>query len=342
MDARLTSEQEALRDAVAAIVRDHAATTVASLGDADRTTRLRRHVEEAGLLELRCGDEGVPLETSVEATIVAEQLALGAAEVGFVGPTLAADLLRRAGVRPCKESLTVALDRSLGCLATPDGSHNAIAIDASGATHALVLLTTREGHGLAVLPVAATQLTVDLTRPVGVLHGVEAMVSLAAPGSLDDADLVAWRAFAHGLLAADLLGSLAAAHAAAVQYATAREQYGRPVASFQAVQHLLADSLVWLEGAKSAAYCAAWAADAEELHLAREVALVAKIYCAIAARSACEIAIQVHGGIGNTWDCMVHVHLRRALASIEMLGDDGALLEEIADLRQGVVHELSR
>ena len=99
---------------------------------------------------------------------------------------------------------------------------------------------------------------------------------------------------------------------------------------------------MWLEGARSAAYYAAWAADAEELGPAREAALVAKTYCAVAARSVCEIAIQVHGGVGNTWECMAHVHLRRVLSSTHVLGDDSMLLEQIAELRQGALGGLSR
>jgi alkylation response protein AidB-like acyl-CoA dehydrogenase len=340
VDARLTSEQEALRDAAAAIVRDHAARTVRSLGDADRAARLLRHVEEAGLFELRAGQPGTPPGTSVETALVAEQLALGAAEVPFVGPTLAADLLRRAGVPLAGQRFTVALDATFARLATPGVAERAVAIDAADATHALLLIAGSGGHGLAASPIAGKDVTVDLTRPVGAIQPTADLLSLAPLGALTDDDLDGWRAFGQAVLAADLLGSLGAAHAMAVGYAKEREQYGRPVAAFQAMQHLLADSLVWFEGARSAAHYAAWAVDAEEPGAAREAALVAKTYCSIAARSACEIAIQVHGGIGNTWDCMAHVHLRRVLSSTQVLGDDGALLEEIAGLRQGEFHGL--
>ena len=66
---------------------------------------------------------------------------------------------------------------------------------------------------------------------------------------------------------------------------------------------------------------------------ALEAGAVAKAYCARAARTVCETAIQVHGGIGNTWECFVHVHLRRALLSSALLGDEGHHLRALARRR---------
>ena len=74
---------------------------------------------------------------------------------------------------------------------------------------------------------------------------------------------------------------------------------------------------------------------------ARAAGRVAKAYCARAARTVCETAVQVHGGIGNTWDCMVHVHLRRALLSSQWFGDDGEMLRQLARTRLGEPHGLS-
>jgi alkylation response protein AidB-like acyl-CoA dehydrogenase len=67
---------------------------------------------------------------------------------------------------------------------------------------------------------------------------------------------------------------------------------------------------------------------------------VAKAYCARAARDVCETAIQVHGGIGNTWECLVHVYLRRALLSAQWFGDDGVQLRELQRERLGVTDGL--
>ena len=119
----------------------------------------------------------------------------------------------------------------------------------------------------------------------------------------------------------------------AVGYASARRQFGRAVGSFQAVQHLLADAHVQLEGARSVARHAAWAADALAPADALAAAAAAKAYCARAARTVCETGIQVHGGIGNTWECPAHVHLRRALVSAALLGGAGACLQRVLDHR---------
>ena len=97
-------------------------------------------------------------------------------------------------------------------------------------------------------------------------------------------------------------------------YAKERQQYGVAIGSFQAVQHLLAEARVLVEGASSVAQYAAWAVDALPPEDAWEAGAVAKAYSAGAARTVCETAIQVHGGIGNTWECFVHVYLRRAHA----------------------------
>ena len=107
------------------------------------------------------------------------------------------------------------------------------------------------------------------------------------------------------------------------EYAKERQQYGVAIGSFQAVQHLLAEAQVLVEGSISVAQYAAWAVDALPVADALEAGSIAKAYCADAARTVCETAIQVHGGIGNTWECFVHVYLRRALLSSALLGDEG-------------------
>jgi alkylation response protein AidB-like acyl-CoA dehydrogenase len=122
-----------------------------------------------------------------------------------------------------------------------------------------------------------------------------------------------------------------------VAYASERRQYGVPVGSFQAVQHLLAEARCLMEGSLSVALHASWAIDNLAPEDARAAGRVAKAYCARAARTVCETAVQVHGGIGNTWECMVHVYLRRALLSSQWFGDDGEQLHRLQDERLGVV-----
>jgi alkylation response protein AidB-like acyl-CoA dehydrogenase len=117
----------------------------------------------------------------------------------------------------------------------------------------------------------------------------------------------------------------------ATEYAGVRQQYGSLIGSFQAVQHLLADAFVAMEGSRSVALHAAWAVDALPADEALAAASVAKAYCARSARAVCETSIQVHGGIGNTWECLAHVFLRRALLSADLLGGAGASLDRVLD-----------
>ena len=90
-----------------------------------------------------------------------------------------------------------------------------------------------------------------------------------------------------------------------------------------------------MEGSRSVTLHAAWAVDALPADDALAAAALAKAYCARAARTVCETAIQVHGGIGNTWECLAHVFLRRALLSSDLLGGVGPSLARVL-AHQGV------
>jgi alkylation response protein AidB-like acyl-CoA dehydrogenase len=135
---------------------------------------------------------------------------------------------------------------------------------------------------------------------------------------LSDDDAGRWLAMALTVTCADLVGAARGAHALACEYAKVREQYGATIGSYQAVAHLLAESLALIEGAISVLRHAAWAVDELPPAEAVEAARVAKIYCARAAMTVCETSIQVHGGIGNTWECLAHVYLRRALTASQV------------------------
>jgi hypothetical protein len=170
---------------------------------------------------------------------------------------------------------------------------------------------TRRG-GRAPSAAAETE-SVDLTRSAAGV--VESPPEL---GELSDEDSGRWRALALTVTCADLVGAARGALALAVDYAKVREQYGATIGSYQAVGHLLAESLALIEGSISVSRHAAWAVDELPVAEAIEAAKVAKIYCARAALTVCETSIQVHGGIGNTWECLAHVYLRRVLTATEL------------------------
>jgi len=114
-----------------------------------------------------------------------------------------------------------------------------------------------------------------------------------------------------------------------VEHAKQREQFGRPIGSFQAIKHKCAEILVELEGARSAAYYGAWAADAspEELPI---VASIAKATSSEAFFRAAADNVQMHGGIGVTWEHDAHLYLKRATTSSELLGDPSSHRQRIA------------
>ena len=326
MDVRLSAEQQALCDSAAQVVRDLGPSAVGQLDDAERTAKLDAAVTAAGWRELRAAeDAGSPWASAVEVCLVAEQLARGLADTPFTGPTLAADLRRRGGTGDAVERETVALRADLAAVAEATDA-DAVAVDAAGARRALVLAREDAGWVIATVAVAPAALRVDLTRPAAAIDGPSTSAG-GRPLGADDLQAVA--ALGLAMTCADLVGTMQGALELACGYAAERRQYGQPVGEFQAVQHLLADAHVATEGARSATLHAAWAVDALPPAEAVLAGSVAKAYAARAARTVCETAIQVHGGIGNTWECLAHVHLRRALLSAEVFGGVDASLQRV-------------
>jgi alkylation response protein AidB-like acyl-CoA dehydrogenase len=121
-------------------------------------------------------------------------------------------------------------------------------------------------------------------------------------------------------LAAEMMGGAQRVLEMTVEYSKVREQFGRPIGSFQAIQHKCADMMVDVEGAKSVVYYAAWAVS-NEVADASLAAAVAKAAASDAYRRTAAEGIQVHGGIGFTWEHDMHLYFKRAKSSEFTLGD---------------------
>ncbi len=132
-------------------------------------------------------------------------------------------------------------------------------------------------------------------------------------------------------LVAEMVGGMQRLLEITVEYAKTRKQFGRPIGQFQAVQHMCADMLVWSESSRSAAYFAAWAMSEGAPEAANAVS-VAKAYASDAYREVGNRAIQVHGGMGFTWENDVHLYYRRAKGSEIAFGDATWHRERIAKL----------
>jgi alkylation response protein AidB-like acyl-CoA dehydrogenase len=118
----------------------------------------------------------------------------------------------------------------------------------------------------------------------------------------------------------------------AVQYAKEREQFGRPIGAYQAVSHACAQMLLETEGARSATYYAAWALDNEPESTGPLAASMAKAYATDAGWRVAASSLQVHGGIGFTWEHDLHFFLKRAEANRRAWGDPRWHRERVADL----------
>jgi alkylation response protein AidB-like acyl-CoA dehydrogenase len=331
MDVRLSPEQRALRDSAAQVADRLGPHAVGELDGSERAAKLDAAVAASGWRELRAAtDQGTPWASGVEVALVAEELGRGLADAAFLGPTLAAELRRLAGAPPATSPETVALAGDLTAVACGT-TGGAVAVDTQGAASCLLLAPAPGGHTLVQAPLPAGAGLVDLTRPSVALDPVPASPVPGQSRLVTDGGEARWTALGLAVTSADLVGTMRGAVQLAAGYAKERRQYGRPIGAFQAVQHLLADALVAVEGARSAALHAAWAVDALPPAGALAAAAVAKAYCARAARTVCETAIQVHGGIGNTWDCLAHVYLRRALLSSDILGGVGTNLARVLD-----------
>jgi alkylation response protein AidB-like acyl-CoA dehydrogenase len=197
-----------------------------------------------------------------------------------------------------------------------------------GHTAALILVAARTPAGVSLFAVPGD--APGLTRtPLATMDQTRKQAKLdfaATPARLVGTDGSGWATLSKTLdlaavaLAAEQVGGGQKVLEMSVEYAKVRVQFGRPIGSFQAIKHKCADMLLEVESAKSAAYYAGWAAaeDSDELPV---VASLAKAYCSDAYFHAAAENIQIHGGIGFTWEHPAHLYFKRAKSSELYLGD---------------------
>jgi alkylation response protein AidB-like acyl-CoA dehydrogenase len=268
----------------------------------------------------------------------------------FACVALAAEVLLRSGDQEAKKEFLpgLASGQTIGTLAlleqsagwgladiatsarrTPDGwtlnGRKRFVLDGHVAN--LVLVAARTEAGLSIFAVDSTAPgltvtsveTMDQTRKQAELEFCDTPARLVGVDGSGAATLEQALNTAAILLAAEQVGGAARALDMAVEYAKIRVQFGRPIGSFQAVKHKCADMLAETESARSAAYYGLWAlaADDEDIPLA---ARIAKIYCSQAYLHVAADNIQVHGGIGFTWEHPAHLYFKRAKTCEVLLG----------------------
>jgi alkylation response protein AidB-like acyl-CoA dehydrogenase len=357
MNFAFSEEQEELRSSVRRFLEDKSPMTevrrLMETSEGYDTAVWKQMGEQLGLQAIAIPEEygGVGFGY-VELTVIFEEMggALLCAPY-FATVALAANALLSSGDESAKKDLlpgiasgetiaTLALTEDTGrwdldgitLAATGKGGdwkldgHKMFVID--GHTADLILVAGRTGKGVSLFAVESSAAgltrtalaTMDQTRKQARIEfsgtparlvGEEGGAGPALSRTLDLAAVA---------LAAEQVGGAQRCLDTAVDYAKTRIQFGRPIGSFQAIKHKCADMLLEVESAKSAAYYAGWAAaeDSEELPV---VASLAKSYCSEAYFHAAAENIQIHGGIGFTWEHDAHLYFKRAKSSELLLGD---------------------
>jgi alkylation response protein AidB-like acyl-CoA dehydrogenase len=185
----------------------------------------------------------------------------------------------------------------------------------------------RGAEGVTVTP----ERSIDLTRRLHSvrLDGVRVGADASLDGGQEEYLPVLWRACV--AIAAESTGIAQRTMEMAVEYAKDRRQFGRPIGAYQAVSHRCAQMLLETENSRSAVYGAAWAADAEPESLPL-AASMAKAYASDAGWRVPDASIQVHGGIGFTWEHDLHFFLKRGKANAATFGTASWHRESVADL----------
>ena len=233
--------------------------------------------------------------------------------------------------RPPPEGISVSLETRAGGFTLRGVSDFVIHADSAD----LLLVLARaphaqgaEGISVVVIPAASAGVTIhphvmlDLTRP---MSRVELNGVIVEPQQILGEAGAAGTAIAEALdrariaLASEALGGAERVLEMTTAYVKERVQFGRPIGSFQAIKHRLADMMIEVEAAKSAAWYAACVADERPEELS-EAAAIAKSYCCDAFFDCAANAIQLHGGTGFTWEHDVHLYFKRARATAMLLG----------------------
>lgn len=322
MDLALSDEERMVGETARAVAEDLHATRASA-------EQAWSSLMQAGLCDLRLSPPEECFSTTA-ARLVVESLGRRLCPAPYLGHLLGSELLQFAvgrndlGAAAAGRPLTIGLKASLreiGAVAEPmigpDGSPDGLVVALDGM--APVLLRSR------VAPRG-----MDPGRTI--VHGGE---RIAGYGPLSAHDQIRWEAFALAMVAADLVGVMEGALDLALSHARGRIQFGKPIGAYQAIKHILAEQAALCAGARAACSYAAWAVDELDAGEALLAARVAKARAAESGRIVTEAALQVHGGMGFTWEVDAHRYLKRAALDRCLLGDEIFQYRRIAVSRSG-------
>ena len=349
MNFGFDEEQKSLAHTVAQQLADFPELTAPALVP-QHDDRVWRALSELGLFALlvpeRSGGVGLGL---VDLALAIEALGAGLAPPAVISTLAATDVILLHGTEMQQRNLLPRIasgDLKIAiALLEPESGYNVLAFsttlagnmlrgekvlvaDAAGADLLMVVARGDDGPLIVMIELAADGVTIsphdDLDPTSGhcaitfdrVSVSKEAILGQTAPGRAVDRLLDVSATLHAGLL----IGIAARMLDASVEYAKTRVQFGQAIGAFQAIKHRCADMAVAVEAGRSAAYYAFWAISEEAPDRSR-AASMAKAYCGDVARQVCDETIQVHGGMGFTWELGLHRFLRRSKVIEHAFGD---------------------
>ena len=368
MNFGFDDDQKRLGETVGRVLADFPALTAPDLGPPPHDA-IWRAIAELGLFALMVPDRfgGVGL-TLVDLALAVEALGAGLAPPGIATTLAATDVIVRHGSEAQQRALlpsiaagemriAVALleadqgydPRDIRTSIAGDRLNGSKILVGDAAAATLIFVVARAGgtRVSAIVEPGAPGVSIrahdDLDPTSGLCAVTFDSVPVAPDAILPEAATDRLLDAAATISAGLLMGGAACMLDKAVDYARVRVQFGQPIGAFQAIKHRCADMAMLVEAGRSAAYYAFWAV-AEDAPDRARAASMAKAYCGDVSRHVCNEAIQIHGGMGFTWDLGLHRFLRRAKVMELSYGDaawhnERLLRETLADLARDTDHQ---
>lgn len=353
MDFELNADQRGLRDLARELLGREAAPRAQLTTEEGFDRGVWRKLGELGLTGVAIDEQhgGMALGV-VSLAIICEEIGRHAYAAPYFASVVLAASLIEAGASDAQKSRWLPAIASGKLIATvalyeedPSPSTRHLrATPARGSKHLVpwaaaadLILVVGQGGALFAVERGAAGLTIE---PAPVMEPTQRDCSLhwqnvaaePLPGGAEAVEAMLLRAAV--CASAEMLGAARQSMEMSVEYAKTREQFGQPIGAFQAVKHMCADMLDEVEHSYAATYYAAWALDAGAEDAAT-AASVAKSFVSESARKVCGDAIQVHGGIGFTWEFDLHFYFKRAKHLEPLYGDADYHRERVLDLAVG-------
>ncbi|NQZ96628.1 MAG: acyl-CoA dehydrogenase family protein [Myxococcales bacterium] len=323
MDFRLSEDQEALKQGIRSFCEgrisiDQLRELESKPGAFDRA--LWGEIAEMGIFGLRLPEDRGGVELNVaDAVLVFEELGRAIAPGPLIWTHLAAGLVEGADLG----------DTVVGGLDMTGPSTELIMLEHLESIDTLLLLKPDGIERIDPKAIDATPVEIPLDPFTPVHHAK----SLPAGERIADAETAKeWRLVGTALASAQLLGIAESTLEAATDYAKKREQFGRIIGSFQAIKHILADCFVRQEAARAAAYAAGATLDYPEVGNVERAVSAAKVVAGDAAMKNARASIQVHGGMGYTWEVPAHYFLKRVWVLENVFGTIDEHSDQLAEL----------